>query len=368
MTRSIFIVLLLLLSTPVHAEYTSRVVADDLAFPWSMVFISPDTFIVATRSGTLEQLSLTTSERKTLEGTPETFVESQGGYFDIILDPDFANNQLLYLALADGPAEANATAIYQAVLAPTGLTAVTEIFRVTPSKNTPAHYGGKLAFLADGTLLLSTGDGFEYREASQDPFSQLGKILRLKTDGSVPQNNPFADSKGGNPYVYSYGHRNPQGLAVANNGQIWAHEHGPQGGDELNHIRPGKNYGWPATSFGINYSGARVTPLTSAEGITPPVTYWLPSIAPSHLLIYQGPLFNDWQGSFMVSALVDQDVKRLTVKDNSVTASESLFSEFKARIRGIHEGPDGAIYLLTDSDPGSVIEIRPKPSDALTKN
>ncbi|MEJ6670607.1 MAG: PQQ-dependent sugar dehydrogenase [Pseudomonadales bacterium] len=366
MNRIIF-TLLALLSAPIHAEYVSRVVAEGLAFPWSMTFIDDDTFIVATRSGTLEQIRLSTSEQLTLSGTPETYVESQGGYFDLILDPDFTNNRRLYLALAEGPAEANATAIYQAVLGQTGLTAVTKIFRGTPNKDTPAHYGGKLAFLADATLLLTTGDGFEYREAAQDPFSQLGKILRLKTDGSAPENNPFADGKEGDPYVYSYGHRNPQGLAVSSSGQIWAHEHGPQGGDELNHIRPGNNYGWPATSFGINYSGARITPLTSAEGITPPVTYWLPSIAPSHLLIYQGALFEDWQGSFMVSALVDQDVKRLTLDDNSVTTSESLFGELGARIRGIHEGPDGAIYLLTDSDPGSVIEIRPKTVAPLTE-
>ena len=368
MTRSIFIALILLLSAPIHAEYTTRVIADDLAFPWSMAFIDDDTIIVATRSGTLERISLSSSERKTLLGTPETYVESQGGYFDLVLDPDFSSNQLVYLALADGPAEANATAIYQAVLGTDGLTALTKIFRVSPSKDTPAHYGGKLAFLADGTLLLTTGDGFEYREAAQDPFSQMGKVLRLKTDGSAPANNPFADGQNGDPYVYSYGHRSPQGLAVSTTGQIWLHEHGPQGGDELNLIRPGNNYGWPATSFGINYSGARITPLTSAEGITPPVTYWTPSIAPSHLLIYQGALFQDWQGSFLVSTLVDQDVKRLTLDDTSLTGSESLFGELGARIRGVHEGPEGVIYLLTDSDPGSVIEVRPKMAGSATES
>lgn len=359
MTRSIFVALLLLLSAPINAEYTTRVIAEGLAFPWSMVFIDDDTLIVATRSGSLEKVRLSSSERKTLLGTPETYVDGQGGYFDLALDPDFVSNRRVYLALADGPAEANATAIYQEVLDEDGLSAVTKIFRVSPSKDTPAHYGGKLAFLADSTLLLTTGDGFEYREAAQDPFNQMGKVLRLNSDGSAPANNPFADGQNGDPYVYSYGHRSPQGLAVSNTGQIWLHEHGPKGGDELNHIRPGNNYGWPATSFGINYSGARITPLTSAEGITPPVTYWTPSIAPSHLLIYQGALFEAWQGSFLVSTLVDQDVKRLTLGDNSVTASESLFGELGARIRGIHEGPDGAIYLLTDSDPGSVIEVRP---------
>ena len=357
--------LLTLLLTPllsVKADYDARTVAEGLNFPWSMTFVDTQTLLVATRSGTIERINLETSDQATLSGGPETYVMSQGGYFDLIRDPDFNQNQTLYLALADGPADANATAIYSAVLSGDALTNVQKIFRMTPSKDTTAHYGGKLAFLPDNTLLLTTGDGFEYREAAQDTFNQMGKILRLNRDGSPAAGNPFEDGQLGDPYVYSFGHRNVQGLAVDSRGQIWSHEHGPQGGDELNWIRPGHNYGWPATSFGVNYSGAKVTPLTSAEGITPPVNYWVPSIAPSHLLIVQGALFPDWQGSLMISALVDQDVKRITLSGTQIAATESLFTEFEARIRAVHEGPDGAIYLLTDSDQGKVIEIRPKPA------
>jgi len=353
-----------LLFTPllcVQADYEARTVAEGLNFPWSMTFADAQTLLVATRSGTIQRINLETSNQTTLSGAPETYVESQGGYFDLIRDPNFDQNQKLFLALAEGPAQANATAIYTAILKGDTLTEVTKIFRVSPSKDTPAHYGGKLAFLPDNTLLLTTGDGFEYREAAQDPFNQMGKVLRLNRDGSPAEGNPFENGQLGDPYVYSFGHRNVQGLAVDARGQIWSHEHGPQGGDELNWVRPGHNYGWPATSFGINYSGARITPLTSAEGITPPVNFWTPSIAPSHLLIVKGGLFPEWQGSLMISALVDQDVKRIALSGTEVASSESLFGEFEARIRAIHEGPDGALYLLTDSDQGKVIEIRPKP-------
>ena len=354
-----FLPLLIVMTLPTQADYQSRVIAEGLDFPWSMTFVSETTLLVATRSGTIEQIHLDSNKRSSLSGGPSTYVESQGGYFDLITHPDFERNQLLYLALAEGPPEANATAIYQAVLDGDVLTNVTRIFRVNPSKDTAAHYGGKLAFLPDGTLLLTSGDGFEYREAAQDPFNQLGKVLRMNTDGSPAIDNPFIDGTKGDPYVYSYGHRSPQGLAIDGNGAIWMHEHGPQGGDELNLVRAGANYGWPATSFGINYSGARVTPLTSAEGIASPVTYWVPSIAPSHLMIYQSALFSDWQGHLFVSTLVDKDVKRLVIEDQSVVSETSVFSEFDARVRAIYEGPDGALYLLTDSDKGQVIEVRP---------
>ena len=233
---------------------------------------------------------------------------------------------------------------------------MTRIFRVSPDKDTPAHYGGKLAWLEDGTLLLTTGDGFEYREAPQDPASQLGKILRMTDEGKPAAGNPMAEQ--GFPYLYSLGHRNPQGLAVdPNSGTIWMHEHGPRGGDELNRVSPGANYGWPATSFGINYSGAKISPLTSYEGIEDPALYFTPSIGPSHLLIYQGEQFPQWQGQLFISTLVDQDVKRIAADAFGATLEESLFSEFDARIRAIVEDDQGALYLLTDSDDGSIIKI-----------
>ncbi|MEX2327134.1 MAG: PQQ-dependent sugar dehydrogenase, partial [Pseudomonadales bacterium] len=222
------------------------------------------------------------------------------------------------------------------------------------------HYGGKMLFLADDTLLLTTGDGFEYREAAQDKFSQLGKVLRLNRDGSVPADNPFANGEQGNPYVYSYGHRNPQGLALdTRTNTIYLHEHGPKGGDELNRLLPGKNYGWPAVTHGINYSGAYVSPLQEAPGVTGALTWWVPSIAPSGLAYYDASVFPDWQGDLFVGALVDRDVKHLELENGEVKNQRSLFSELGERIREVRVGPDGFIYLLTDSNQGALIRVTP---------
>ena len=253
----------------IRADYQATTLATGLNYPWSMVQVAPSSGLIATRAGDLLLMNLNTGETTPVSGGPATYVASQGGYFDLSLHPQFTENKRVYLALADGTPETNGTAIYSGTLNDNQLIGMTRIFRVSPDKDTPAHYGGKLAWLGDGTLLLTTGDGFEYREAPQDPTSQLGKILRMTDEGKPAADNPMAEQ--GFPYLYSLGHRNPQGLAVdPNTGTIWMHEHGPRGGDELNRVSPGANYGWPATSFGINYSGAKISPLTSYEGIEDP--------------------------------------------------------------------------------------------------
>jgi glucose/arabinose dehydrogenase len=200
-----------------------------------------------------------------------------------------------------------------------------------------------MAFLTDGTLLLTTGEGFDYREAAQDVSSGLGKVIRIKDDGSAAYGNPFAES----PYVYSYGHRNPQGLAVSRSGRIWLHEHGPRGGDELNRIEAGVNYGWPAITYGLDYNGAIISPYTEWEGMAQPEHYWVPSIAPSGLAIYEGDLFPEWKGDLFVGALVNREVRRLDLVNGEVVAEETLFSELDDRIRDVRSGPDGALYILT---------------------
>jgi len=226
------------------------------------------------------------------------------------------------------------------------------IFRNFTRKDTPVHYGGRMAFLPDGTLLLTTGDGFDYREAAQDIDSGLGKVLRMNDDGTPARGNPFP----GSPYVYSYGHRNPQGLAVSRSGVVWLHEHGPRGGDELNRIEPGVNYGWPAITLGVDYSGAVISPYTAWEGMAQPDHYWVPSIAPSGLAIYEADLFPDWQGDFFVGALVDQEVRRLDFTGGKVVNEEPVFSEISARIRDVRTGPGGVLYILT---PDSVVRVVP---------
>jgi glucose/arabinose dehydrogenase len=215
------------------------------------------------------------------------------------------------------------------------------------------HYGARMAFLANGSLLLTTGDGFNYREAAQDVNSQLDKLLRMTDTGQAASGNPFPDA----PYVYSYGHRNPQGLAVAEDGTIWLHEHGPQGGDEVNRIEAGVNYGWPAITFGLDYSGAIISPHTSWPGMQQPEHYWVPSIAPSGLAVYAGGMFPEWSGDLLIGALVNQEVRRLEVANGKTGSEETLFAEINARVRDVRVGPEGAIYILTNGTPGELIRV-----------
>lgn len=360
MRRFLLVVALSLTASISSAEYQLETVAEGLDFPWSIAFLPGGDYLVSMRSGELRRISADGQVGEPLTGTPETYVAGQGGYFDIVLDPEFEKNREVYLSYAGGTPKANGTTITRARLTDNGFTEARVIFRVEPTKDTPQHYGGKMLFLPDNTLLLTTGDGFDFREAAQDTFSQLGKIIRINRDGSVPDDNPFADGKEGDPKVYSFGHRNPQGLVLdSNTGAIYMHEHGPKGGDELNRIEPGKNYGRPAVTHGINYSGAYVSPLKEAPGVTPPLHHWTPSIAPSGMAFYDGDAFPDWRGDLFLGALVDREVRRLDLEAGSITDEEALFSELGERMREVRVGPDGLLYILTDSDEGKVIRVLP---------
>ncbi|HKL63701.1 MAG TPA: PQQ-dependent sugar dehydrogenase, partial [Woeseiaceae bacterium] len=227
------------------------------------------------------------------------------------------------------------------------------IFTVEPEKDTPQHYGGAMAWLGDGTLLLTTGDGFDYREAAQDLDSQMGKVVRMNPDGTPAEGNPFPEA----PYVWSYGHRNPQGLSVAADGTVWLHEHGPKGGDEVNIVEPGVNYGWPVITYGLDYNGAYVSPFTEMEGMAQPLHVWTPSIAPSGLTVYEGAPFPEWRGDLFAGALVGKDVRRLDVEGGEIVGEEVLFGEIGERIRDVATGPDGAIYILAEGEPGTLWRV-----------
>ncbi len=358
--RYLTALILIFSCTLLKADYSLETVAEGFNFPWSIAFLPDGDYLVVMRSGEIRIVTPQGVVGEPLTGAPESYVRSQGGYFDIILDPDFEINQQLYLSFAYGTPAENGTRIIKATLNASALEAVEPIFTVSPLKDTPVHYGGRMLFLGDGTLLLSTGDGFDYREAAQDKFSQLGKIIRINTDGSIPADNPFADGAEGNPAVWSYGHRNTQGLVIDTaSDTVYSHEHGPQGGDELNRVMPGKNYGWPMVTYGINYSGAYVSPFNRSPGIEEPLKFWVPSIAPSGLAYYAGTAFPDWQGDLFVGALVNREVRRLDLEDGKVIAEEPLFTELEARIRDIRVGPDGYLYLLTDSANGKIVRVRP---------
>jgi glucose/arabinose dehydrogenase len=338
--------------------YKLETVAENLSYPWSLAFLPDGQFLVTQRTGELIRVSPDGKSQTPISGVPDTYVASQGGFFDVVLHPDFKSNKMVYLSYAHGSPDANGTGVVRAVLEGDKLTQSKLILLVESVKDTPVHYGGRLLFLPDGTLLVTTGDGFDYREMAQDIDSELGKVLRITDDGSPASDNPYADS--GNLRIWTYGHRNPQGLTInGDNGEIYLHEHGPKGGDELNLLQAGKNYGWPAITKGIDYSGAVISPYTELSGMEQAQWYWVPSIAPSGLAWYGGDAFPEWRGDLFVGALVNKDVHRLDMEDGKIVAEESLFGELDERIRDVRAGPDGFLYLLTDSEKGKLIRVRP---------
>ena len=341
------------------ADYRLETWADSLNLPWSIAFLPDGTALVTELGGQLVHIDGSGQQIGRVENVPAVYFAGQGGLFDVVLHPRFVENQLVYLSFAEGSEDDNGTAIARGRLSGDTLQDLEVIFRNYSRKDTPVHYGGRMAFLPDGSLLLTTGDGFDYREAAQDIDSGLGKVLRMNDDGTPATGNPFP----GAPFVFSYGHRNPQGLAVARSGEIWLHEHGPRGGDELNRIEPGVNYGWPAITHGVDYSGAIISPFTEWEGMAQPEHYWVPSIAPSGLTIYEDDLFPAWKGDLFVGALVNQEVRRLNFSGGKVAGEEPVFSEIGARIRDVRTGPGGMLFILT---PDSIVRVMPAQTEEVS--
>lgn len=330
--------------------YQLTTVASGLDNPWCIAFLPDGELLVTERSGQLRRISADGTVGEPIAGVPPVYFAGQGGLFDVMLDPDFSANRVIYLSYAHGNRQANGTRVAKARLGDNALEDLEVIFTATPEKRLPQHFGGKMIFLPDGTLMLTTGEGFNYREEAQNTHALLGKTVRIHPDGSIPDDNPFANSEGGHPAVWTWGHRNPQGLIRdERTGAIYLHEHGPRGGDEINLISPGNNYGWPAITYGLDYSGAYVSPFTEHPGMEQPLKYWVPSIAPSGFAIYYGDQFPQWQGSLLVGALVDQEVRRVTIQADGTTSEETLFDEIGERIRDVRVGPEGAIYISTDS-------------------
>ncbi len=343
-----------------HAlEYRLTTIADDLNFPWGLAELPDGSLLITERSGKLKRID-TAGGIQVIDGVPAVFFAANGqaGLFDVLPDPDFATSGTIYLAYAEGQRRSNATTVARARLAGSTLTDVTVIFSVTPRKRLPQHFGGKLAFLPDGTLLVTTGEGFDYREAAQDPHALLGKTVRIHTDGRIPEDNPFADGVEGHPAVWTYGHRNPQGLVVDDrSGTVYLHEHGPRGGDEVNVLIPGRNYGWPAITYGMDYSGAYVSPFTEHPDMAQPIRYWVPSIAPSGFALYRGGMFPELEGDLLVGALVAREVRRLELGAGGRVTESALFSELEARIRDVRVAADGSIFLVTDGSAGSIVRV-----------
>lgn len=341
-------------------NYRIETVAEDLEFPWSLAFLPDGRLLITERPGRLRLLDLE-GRLHSVSGAPEVFAQGQSGLFEVLLAPDFTTSGQVYLSYTCGTRSANTLCLARAVLKNNNLQNMQQIFSAKSMREGAAHYGGRMVFLPDNTLILTLGDGFDYREEAQNPRNHLGKILRLNADGSAPADNPFVDKADTAPEIFSFGHRNVQGLVYDHqHHRILANEHGPKGGDEINWIRAGHNYGWPLVSHGIDYTGARVTPFTQLDGFDAPLLYWTPSIAPADMTLYQGMLFPDWQGDLLVAALAAKAVYRVRLTDSGAEQVDILFTELNERIRAVRTGPDGAIYLLTDSREGRLLKVTPR--------
>jgi glucose/arabinose dehydrogenase len=357
---------------PVNYKLTT--LASGLDHPWSIAFLPDGSMLVTERPGRLRVIRNGVLDPAPITGVPPVYVQTgaQAGLFDIVLHPKFAENHIVYLTFAYGNASANATRVVRARYDGHALTDVQPIFTAAPTKDTGNHFGGRMVFLADGTFLLTIGEGFEYREKAQDLSGDLGKIVHLNDDGSVPSGNPFSNHAGARPEIWTLGHRNEQGLYFeTQTGRVWETEHGPRGGDEINIIEPGKNYGWPVITYGMDYSGAYVSPYTERPGMEQPLLHWTPSIAPSGFTIYHGDKFPGWEGDGFSGSLVFKNVRHVNFDANyAVVGQEELFKEIGMRIRDVRTGPDGYLYLLTEADTpglfskgagdGTVVRVEPK--------
>jgi len=336
-------------------------VATGLANPWSIAFLPDGDALVSERPGALLRLDVETGALRNLDGVPQVAAIGQGGLLDVELHPAFADNRLVYLSYADGRSGRYATSIARGRLTDAGLEDVEVLFTMNRPSGARLHFGSRLSFGADGMLYATFGDRGE-RHRAQDADDHAGTVIRLRDDGSVPDDNPFAGG-GGAPEVYSFGHRNAQGMAVHPvTGRVWSHEHGPQGGDEINVIEAGVNYGWPVITYGAEYrSGARIGVGTAAPGMAQPVLHWTPSIAPSGMTFYDGDRFPGWRGDLFAGALVGQHLRRVQLDGERAVAEEVLLHRRVGRVRDVKQGPDGMLWLLEDARSASIYRLEPVP-------
>jgi aldose sugar dehydrogenase len=340
-----------------------ELVQGGLRLPWSLAFLPDGGLLVVEKHSGVRRLGRSGELGPLMPGGPPNVLTKQdSGYLDVVLDPDFGENGAIYLAFAEGDEAANRTAIWKARLESDRLVGGRVIFRTNVAKAGAGHPGGRLLFLPDKTLLLTVGDGFEYRDAAQDMRSHLGKVLRLTREGVAAPGNPFLGRPGVAPEIWTSGHRNIQGLTRDPvTGVVWSHEHGPRGGDEINQLKPGLNYGWPAVSHGIGYDGKIITERAFAPEYQPSLFVWSPSIAPSGLAVYRGDRYGDWGGKLFVGALAARSVVRLRIgADTGLLVEEGrMFTGLKTRIRDVRTGPDGFLYLLTDEENGKLLRLAP---------
>jgi glucose/arabinose dehydrogenase len=343
-----------------QAQVQLTVVTSGLEHPWGIAFLPDGRALVTERPGRLRVIDRNGKASESLAGVPAVDAVGQGGLLDVALDPDFARNQRLYLSYAEPRGDRkNGTSVARARLGPKGLEDVTVIFRQQPAMASRHHFGSRLVFGRDGNLFVTLGDRNSGRDKVQLLDNHIGKVVRIDRDGKAPADNPYRNQAGALPEIWSVGHRNIQGAALdPATGDLWTNEHGPKGGDELNHTLGGRNYGWPIVTYGMEYSGKPVSDKTEAPGLESPVHYWVPSIATSGLAFYTGSAIPAWKGNVFVGGLKAGELARLELRDGRVVNEERLFVEaLGKRIRTVVNGPDGALYLLTDEDDGQLIRV-----------
>lgn len=343
-------------------DFEVEVLTDGLEHPWAVEPLPDGGFLVTERPGRMRLVSADGTLGEPIAGVPDVDARNQGGLLDVELSPDFATDRTIFWSFSEPRDGGNGTSVARGVLSDDGarLDDIRVIFQAMPTYDNGMHFGSRLAFGPDGHLFVSTGERSdrEMREHAQRLDGHLGKIMRIDADGSVPEDNPFTDEPA--PEVWTLGHRNTQAMTFDPQGRLWAIEHGARGGDELNLIEPGKNYGWPVVAYGIEYSGDPIpTAETQREDYTQPVYYWDPVIAPSGAEWYTGDAFPAWNGSLFVGALRDQRLVRLEIEEGRVAGEEHLLTDRGQRIRDVKQGPDGALYLVTDEENGELWRVAP---------
>jgi glucose/arabinose dehydrogenase len=348
-------------------ELDVQVVVEGLQGPWAFEFLPDNRMLVTERPGNLRILNTDGSLSEPVKGLPKVLYEGQGGLLDVALDPQFATNRTIYWSYAEPREGGSGTALAKGVLREDAGGASVEqvkvIFRQMPTVDSTFHYGSRIVFAPDGTLFLTLGERAipPYHLESQNVNSHFGKVVRIRPDGSVPQDNPFVGRADAKPEIWSYGHRNIQAAALDANGRLWTIEHGPRGGDELNRPEAGKNYGWPVITYGIDYRGPKIGDgITAKEGMEQPVYYWDPVIAPSGMLFYTGALFPEWQGDLFVGGLSSTKLVRLKLENDRVVGEEWLLQDRASRIRDVKQAADGSLWLLVEGPTPSILRVTPK--------
>lgn len=341
------------------ASYSLRMLTLDLEQPWGMAFLPDGRLLITERPGRLRIFANGRLERAPVGGLPKVYARGQGGLLDICLHPDFARNAQLYLTYSGEGDGGAATVLARAEFRNNALVGVQRIFEALPRTSGGLHFGSRVVFDRAGFLYVTCGERYQMQRA-QNLADLGGKVVRLRDDGTVPADNPFIDREGARPEIFSYGHRNPQGMAMhPGTGRIWLVEHGPRGGDELNLLKAGANYGWPRATHGIDYSGSTISQNKSLPGMEDPVRVWVPSISPSGLAFYTGDRFPGWKGSVFTGALSDNALFRIELDGDRYVGEERLLVDLLPYIRDVRQGPDGLLYIVTHTDSGGLYRLEP---------